>query len=68
MSDTLNMHVMGLSAAKGGNSPEIVRAEDERPRAVTQEDTAVEISTDPMSWIPVDKYRISEFLENMNSL
>ena len=44
MSDTLNMDVMGLSAAKGGNSPEIVRAEDERPRAVTQEDTAVEIT------------------------
>ena len=68
MSDTLNMDVTGWSVAEEGNSPEIARADDERPRTVTREDTAMEISTDPMSWIPVEKTCIPEFLENMNSL
>ena len=67
MSDILNMDVTGWSAAEG-NSSEIMRADDERPRTVTREDTAMEISTDPMSWIPVEKSCIPEFLENMNSL
>ena len=66
MSDILNMDVTGWSAAEG-NSSEIMRADDERPRTMTREDTAMEISTDPMSWIPVEKSCIPEFLENMNS-